>query len=145
MQQPQSNPLDDFDPNAAPEPFATFVPRRGYRGGRAGFKTHTRRQDALAALRSHGTGILYRSERGKWVEVCRFDDPRFLRPICDSCNQTTLEDEDRWDYKTRQRVKTGRRVNRISQVFERLGSRGKLVEPLRVLKLCSSCKRGLGY
>lgn len=144
--QPPKNPLDAFDPNNRPSPFATYAP-----GRRPTWKLHATRASALGAMnnqRGYGGCSLYAWESNKWVEKVRYQPRDFLPSRCDACSQTLLVDEMKWDYTQNptQRVKTGRQIAKGHQVFEReRHGRTKIATPLNVLTLCDGCKQGMGY
>jgi hypothetical protein len=136
------NPLDEFDPNnrdkGAP-PWASYCPNRSPK-----FKTHGNRGFAINSIHNHGYGVLYKFEDGRWVETARIESRAFKKTRCDACSGNLLtKDETRYDYNLGQYVKTGRKVNDGTQVFEK--RRGKIVSPERVLTLCHGCRKGLGY
>lgn len=141
--QPPQNPLDAFDPNTNKLPFATYAP-----GRRPSWKTHTSRASALSAMnnqRGYRGCVLYALENGRWKEVTRFQPRDFFTDRCDGCQQSLLVDEEQWNHVQRIRVKTGRKIVKGFQVFERSRPRGRLAEPLRTLMLCAGCKQGMGY
>lgn len=142
--QPPKNPLDDFDPNNSPSPFATYAPNR-----RPAWKLHATRASALGAMsnqRGYGGCSLYTWENNRWAERVRYQPRNFVPARCDMCSAQTVKEEERWDYRTRTNQKTGRMVNTASQVLERVRhGRSKLCDPLKVLTLCRGCKQGMGY
>lgn len=142
---PPKNPLDDFDPNNNPSPFATYAPGRNPK-----WKLHASRASALGAMgqrRGPGGGCsLYAWENNQWTELARYQPYNFASTRCDACGASTMEEEWRWDRQARARTKTGRVVNAASQVLERVRhGRSKLCDPLKVLTLCQGCKKGMGY
>lgn len=135
------NPLDEFDPNDRDKgtpPWATYSPSR-----RPSFRVHKLRAHAMAALRNFGRSsgaILYRHENGRWVEEARFQPSAYRPTRCESCQQPTMTDDMCWDYQTRTRIPTGRKVN--SGRYTLVRSRGKILDPVQVMFVCLDCQRG---
>lgn len=132
--------LDDFDPNAMPEPYATYT-----RGRTPYFKLHARLSHATAAMTNHRRSgvILYERQGGQWVQLARMEQNYHGRldngvpHQCDNCRASTVHSSAHG---------SGDLYNYAEQYLERDGGRGgKLVKPLNVLTLCQQCVRAFGY
>lgn len=122
--------LDQFDPNDnGKHPWATYCP--GRRGN--SFKVHTNRRNALNSMVHHTYwgSILYEWVNGRWQEIVRLD-PERRSDHCARCGDNLLQPK---RHAPNEDENTG---------YLRLlrNASDKLVEPLQVETVCSSCKYG---
>ena len=124
--------LDEFDPNAMPEPYATYT-----HGRTPFFKLHSKLSHATAACTNNARSgvILYERQGGQWVQIARFEQNYVTDPAgtlvphrCDGCGRSTI----------RSHRGTGDPVVKAKQRFVR-DHNGRLAKPLQVETLCSDC------
>lgn len=130
-----TNYLDEFDPNAMAEPYATYT-----YGRRPHFKLHLKLAHATTACTNNRRSgvVLYERRGDRWVVIARFEpryysgDDSYVPTRCDGCSLPTLEPSPRDPSVKR---------NKGEQQFDR--RQGRLVKPLRVVFLCPGCRRGI--
>lgn len=108
-----------FDPNkvALPEfTWATYIPDRN-----PNFKVHKNRGHALNAVDYRKNYILYQRVNDEWIERYRIENLAPEAP-CERCTNSASWWSHTWDR----------------------DEKGKIAEPLKRLRICSTCKYKVG-